>query len=125
MAWKLFYDGGCNLCHTSKLRAEKWAERAGVDLQVDVLQGPEAQQKGYELTTMVLEAEQVYYGADAWLRILSIAPWYLRWLSALRLTRPTRWLAALAYGVVARLRYRLFGTRACPLPGAKPQVGQR
>ena len=49
--------------------------------------------------------------ADAWIYAMRIAPWYLRWL---------RWfpkpILRFGYGIVARLRYRLFGTRACPLP---------
>jgi predicted DCC family thiol-disulfide oxidoreductase YuxK len=121
MVWKLFYDGGCNLCHTSKLKAEKWAERAKQPMEVDILQSDEAIEKGYQGDVMVLEADgQVYYGADAWLKIMTIAPWYLRWLSWTRYTPPTRWLARIAYGLVARMRYKLFGTRACPIPGARP-----
>src|SRR5579884_1253255 len=112
MAWKLFYDGGCNLCHTSKLKAEKWAERAGQPMEVDILQSDEAIEKGYQGDVMVLEADgQVYYGADAWLKIMTIAPWYLRWVSVMRYTPPTRWLARVAYALVARIRYKLFGTR--------------
>lgn len=117
MAWKLYYDGGCNLCHASKLRVERWAERAGQPLDVDILQSPEAIEKGYG-EAMVLEADQVYIGADAWLRLMSVAPWYLRWIGFMRHTRPTRWLATTLYGIVARLRYRLFGRRACPIPRA-------
>ena len=119
--WTLYYDGGCNLCHTSKLKAETWAERAKQPLHVDILQSDEAIQKGYlEKGLMVLEVDgQPIFGADAWLRILTIAPWYLRALSLMRLSAPTRWLARQGYAVVARVRYKLFGTRACPLPTPK------
>jgi predicted DCC family thiol-disulfide oxidoreductase YuxK len=117
MTWKLYYDGGCNLCHVAKLRAEAWAERAGQPLVVDILQSPEAIEKGYA-DAMVLEADRVYTAADAWFKMMTIAPWYLRWVSWFRLTPPTYWVARLIYGLVARLRYRLFGRRACPLPGA-------
>lgn len=116
MTWKLFYDGGCNLCHASKLRAERWAERSGQPMVVDILQSEEAQNKGYG-NAMVLEADRVYSGADAWMKLMTIAPLYLRWLSWVRLTPPTRWLAARLYGIVAHYRYKWFGTRACPLPG--------
>src|SRR5579884_3211048 len=98
LGWNLYYDGGCNLCHTSKLRAEKWAERAGQRMHVDILQSEQALAKGYDPNLMALEADgRVYYGADAWLRIMAIAPWYLRWLSAFRLSPPTRWIARAAY----------------------------
>jgi predicted DCC family thiol-disulfide oxidoreductase YuxK len=123
MTWKLFYDGGCNLCHASKLRAERWAEARGQSMEVDILQNDEARSKGSG-TAMVLEADgQVYSGADAWLRLMSIAPWYLRWIGWCRLTPPTRWLASALYRIVAHYRYKWFGTRACPLPSgpaAKP-----
>ena len=120
MEWKLYYDGGCNLCHTSKLKAEKWAERAGQPLSVDILQSDTAIEKGYwENGLMVLEADgRVYSGADAWLRIMKISPWYLRWLSWANLTPPTRWLARFFYGIVARVRYNIWGTRACKIPSA-------
>lgn len=121
MAWTLYYDGGCNLCHASKLRAERWAERAQRPLTAEVLQSPSAMAKGYydavEPAQMVLETEsEVLYAADAWLRILEIAPWYLRWVPVACRVRSLRALAKRLYLVVARFRYRLFGTRACPLP---------
>lgn len=124
MTWKLFYDGGCNLCHVSKLRAEKWAAKAGQPLEVDVLVSDEAISKGYAGDVMVLEADgKVFFAADAWLKMMTLSPWYLRWLSWLCATPPTRAIARWAYGVVAKWRYRIFGTRTCPVPGAKhPQA---
>jgi predicted DCC family thiol-disulfide oxidoreductase YuxK len=114
--WKLFYDGGCNLCHVSKLRAEKWAEKSGQPLQVDVLASDEAIAKGYG-EAMVLEADgQVLTAADAWMKLMTVAPWYLRWISWFGKTRPTMALAKLVYGLVAKFRYKLFGTRACQIP---------
>lgn len=116
-AWKLFYDGGCNLCHVSQLRAERWARRAGQPLEVDILLSDEALAKEYPQDAMVLEADgKVYIGADAWLKIMEVAPWYLRWMSWMRLTPPTRAAARFFYGIVARFRYKLFGTRACQIP---------
>lgn len=121
MAWTLYYDGGCNLCHASKLRAERWAERAHRPLAVEVLQSPVAIEKGYFHGTgpsqMVLETEsEVLYAADAWMRLLELAPWYLRWIPFACRPRPLRSVAKALYFLVARFRYRLFGTRACPLP---------
>ena len=118
--WKLFYDGGCNLCHVSKLRAEKWAEKAGQPLAVDVLASDEAISKGYG-QMMVLEADgRVFTAADASMKILTIAPWYLRWLSWFRKTKPTMALARFVYNIIARYRYKWFGTRACQVP-VRPQ----
>jgi predicted DCC family thiol-disulfide oxidoreductase YuxK len=115
--WKLFYDGGCNLCHVSKLRAERWAERAGQPLDVDVLLSDEGIAKGYG-DAMVLEADgQVLTAADAWMKMMTIAPWYLRWISWFGLTKPTMAVARFVYGVVAKYRYKWFGTRACQVPG--------
>ena len=117
MTWNLYYDGGCNLCHASKLRAEKWAERAGQPLHVEILQSEEAMNKGYDLENMVLEADgQVYKRADAWLRMMAIAPWYLRWVGWFRFTGVSRAIAKFIYELVARIRYKVWGRRACPLP---------
>lgn len=119
MVWKLYYDGGCNLCHSSKLKVEKWAARAGQPLEVDILQSDEAVAKGYVGDAMVLETDRVYSGGDAWLKFMEIAPWYLRWLSWAKYTPFTRWLVRLGYGLVARVRYRIWGTRSCPIPTAQ------
>ena len=129
MTWNLYYDGGCNLCHKSKLRAERWAERAGQPLHVEVLQSEEAVAKGYDQDNMVLEADgKVYKRGDAGLRILSIAPWHLKWLSWFRLTPPTRAIARFFYDLVANNRHRFWGKRSCDLPrppgGAPPSTTQ-
>ena len=114
--WTLYYDGGCNLCHASKLRAEKWAERSGQALRVDVLQGSDAIAKGYVGDAMVLEADQVYTGAEAWLKLMEISPWYLRWISSAGKLPGAKQLLTWGYGLVARIRYKVFGTRACQIP---------
>lgn len=119
-SWKLFYDGGCNLCHASQLKAEIWAKRAGQPLQVEVLQSPEAIQKGYS-ADMVLEADRVYRGADAWLKLLEIAPWYLRWAAWMAKVPPLRAVMAMGYRVVARYRHKWFGTRTCAIPTSPPR----
>jgi predicted DCC family thiol-disulfide oxidoreductase YuxK len=104
------------LCHASKLRAEAWAERAHQPLDVDILLSEEAIAKGYS-DAMVLEADgKPYVGADAWMKLMTVAPWPLRWLSWFRLTRPTQWLTRVVYNVVAKYRTRWFGTRACQIP---------
>lgn len=119
MAWKLYYDGGCNLCHASKLRVERWAERAGVPLEVEILQSEEAQKKNYG-QAMVLEADRVYQAEDAWLKLMLIAPWGLRWIGWLGRLPGFRTLLAWGYRIVAKYRYRWFGTRACPMPNRPP-----
>jgi predicted DCC family thiol-disulfide oxidoreductase YuxK len=119
--WKLFYDGGCNLCHVSKLKAERWAERAGQPLKVDVLVSDEALSKGYS-EQMVLEADgQVLTAADAWMKMMTLAPWYIRWLSWFGKTKPTMAVARFFYGIVAKYRYKWFGTRACQVPAQMPK----
>jgi len=116
MLWKLYYDAGCNLCHNNKLKAERWAERTGQALEALPLQSEEGLQKGYGLHDMVLVADKEYIGADAWLKLLTLAPWYLRWLAPLRLFPPTNWLAKLGYRFVAAIRYKIWGRRACEIP---------
>ena len=88
-------------------------------MDVDVLLSDEAIAKGYS-EAMVLEADgQVLTAADAWLKLMTIAPWYLRWLSSFAKFAPTMAIARWFYGVVAKYRYKWFGTRACQVP-SKP-----
>ncbi len=114
--WRLYYDGGCNLCHTSQLRAERWAKRYGQELVAMPLQSAEAQDKGYNTGAMVLEADRVYTAGDAWIKLLSIAPWPLRLLYILARIPGLRQLIHLGYAVVDRYRLKWFGTRTCELP---------
>ena len=89
---------------------------AGQSVEAAPLQGPEALGKGYG-DRMVLEADgRVYYAADAWLRMLHIAPWYVRWLTIAERSTVTRAIAAWGYGIVERYRLRWFGTRDCVVP---------
>jgi predicted DCC family thiol-disulfide oxidoreductase YuxK len=117
--WKLFYDGGCNLCHASQLRVERWARRAGQPLAVDVLVSDEGIAKGYG-QVMVLEADgTVFQAADAWMKVMTIAPWYWRWISLFAKTKPTLWVMRVFYGIVAKYRLKWFGTRECQLRKAE------
>lgn len=122
-SWNLFYDGGCNLCHSAQLRAERWAIKAGQPLDVDVLASEEGRAKGYS-DDIVLEADgQVFRAANAWMKLLTIAPWYLRWLSICTKTKPTMALAGAIYRVVARYRIKWFGSRECNL-APQPEPGK-
>lgn len=116
MTWKLYYDGECNLCHGSQLRVVKWAAKSGQPVETEVLQSAEAESKGYRGDAMVLEADKVYYAESAWLRLMRVAPWHLRWVGWLGFVPGVRWLLGVGYRIVARYRKKWFGTRACPLP---------
>lgn len=116
MNWKLYYDGECNLCHGSQLQLVKWAAKRGKTVETEVLQSEEAAQKGYVGDRMVLEADKVYYAEDAWLKLLTVAPWYLSWVAVFRWVPPIRWLLGIGYRIVAKYRKKMFGTRVCPLP---------
>jgi predicted DCC family thiol-disulfide oxidoreductase YuxK len=109
--WKLFYDGTCNLCHASMKRVRSWARARNFPLDVHTLQSPQAKEKGYS-DQMVLEADgRVYVAGDAWLRVMAIAPWYLRWISWMRLTPMTGWIAKGFYSLIARTRFLWAGKR--------------
>jgi predicted DCC family thiol-disulfide oxidoreductase YuxK len=114
MNWKLYYDDECNLCYRSKLTVEHWAEKRHLALIVKPLQSEEAKQKGYQ-GTLVLEADRVYYAEEAWLKMLTIAPWYLRWLAPLGSFPPLRWVVRKIYRLVDRYRFKWFGKRQCSL----------
>ena len=114
--WKLFYDGGCNLCHLSQLKAERWAKAANQPLEVDVLASDEAIAKGY-FDNMVLEADgHVLLAEQAWFKILEVGPFYLRWLTVFNKFSVTRKIAAWGYRVVAKYRIKWFGSRECQIP---------
>ncbi len=116
MPWILFYDGGCNLCHASQLRVERWAIKAGQELRATPLQSEEGIAKGYPMDGMVLEADGVVYsGGDAWLELMKVAPWYLRWLFPIRKIPAIRELLKWGYGIVAKYRHKWFGRRECKI----------
>jgi predicted DCC family thiol-disulfide oxidoreductase YuxK len=114
--WLLFYDASCNLCHQSMKRLKAWARSAGQPLEVHTLQGSLALQRGYR-DEMVLEVDgQTYRAGEAWLEVMRIAPWYLRWVSLARQTRPTRWIAVTFYNFVAANRHKFLGRRQVGVP---------
>ncbi|HLO99462.1 MAG TPA: DUF393 domain-containing protein [Fimbriimonas sp.] len=118
--WILYYDGGCNLCHSSQLRLEKWAQNRSQPLLVDILQSEAAISKGYGLDGMVLEVDgHPYIGYEAWLETLCVAPWPLRWIYPIRHLAIVRWISKIGYGIVAKYRLKWFGTRACQIPERK------
>lgn len=121
MTWKLYYDGECNLCHGSQLQVVKWAAKSGQPVDTEILQSPEAVEKGYSGDEMVLEADRVYRAADAWLKLMQVAPWYLRWIGTVGRIPGVRQLLAFGYRIVARYRKKWFGVRACPIP-PRPSV---
>ena len=105
--WSLFYDGGCNLCHSTQLRLEKWAKKHSQPMKVDILQCDEAIQKGYSLEGMVLEVDgKPLKGYEAWLHTL-------------RNFAAFRFLARNGYQIVAKYRIKWFGSRACSIPSQK------
>ncbi len=119
--WKLFYDGGCNLCHSSQLRAERWARRAAQPLEIDVLASDEAIKKGYG-DVMIVEADGKVFRADqAWFKLAALGPWYVRWMAPLNGFAPTRALIRWGYNLVVKHRTRFFGTRECAVPPKTPQ----
>ena len=114
--WNLYYDGGCNLCDASRLQVEDWAQRADQPLVASPLQSTEALRKGYVGDAMVLETgSEVLYAENAWLRLLTISPWYLRWLFWLSKVPPLAYLMRIGYRIVAANRRKWFGSKACQI----------
>lgn len=118
--WTLYYDGGCNLCHTKQLQMERWASKTGQPLNVDVLQSDVAIAKGYGMDGLVLEINgQPHFGYDGWLESLKVAPWGLSVFYRMRKVRLIRFGAKLLYAIVAKYRLKVFGVRTCQIPPAK------
>ncbi|MBI5707021.1 MAG: DUF393 domain-containing protein [Armatimonadetes bacterium] len=116
MAWKLFYDASCQLCHESQLRVEGWAKAAGQPLEVHALHSPEGQLLGLTTKDIVLIVDRTYVGSDAWIKLCEIAPWPLRWVSVAGKVPVARWAVAVVYRFVAATRHRWRGQRECPVP---------
>lgn len=124
--WTLYYDGGCNLCHASQIRAVRWAQRAGQALNAVPLQSVEAAAKGYTLDGMVLERDgSVYKASRAWIELLAIAPWYLRWIHWVGKVPGIRSILSWGYGIVAKYRLKWFGTRECSIHGQADPLRQQ
>lgn len=115
MAWKLYYDGECNLCHGSQLQVVKWAVRAKQPLETEILQSEEARQKGYVGDAMILEADRVYKAHKAWLKLMRFAPWYLCWVGWIGSVPVFSHILGFGYAIVAKYRKKWFGVRACPI----------
>lgn len=115
--WRFFYDCECGFCERQRLRAYRWATRLGKELEAECLQSQEAVAKGYPDDAFVLEADgRVYFGGDAALHLLHIAPVPLRWLAwTERLSLAHRFMGW-AYPIVARLRHRIGGAKSCRIP---------
>jgi len=119
--WRLYYDGECNLCHSSQLRVVRWARASGQELETDILQSAEAQAKGYG-DAMALEADgEVLFAEQAWLRLARLAPGFVGWVAPLLASRGLRPLVRLGYRLVERNRLRWFGRRTCEIP-KRPSV---
>lgn len=116
MVWKLYYDGECNLCHGSQLTVVKWAKRSGQEVETEVLQSPEAEEQGFSGEQMVLLADRRYDAEEAWLKLMQVAPWYIKWVGWVGWIPGIKQLLGLGYRIVAKYRKKWFGTRACPLP---------
>lgn len=117
MTWKLYYDGECNLCHGSQLQLVKWASKRGQPVETEILQSPEAIEKGYTGDEMMLEADGKTFNAEnAWLKLMTVAPWWISWVAVFRFVPPLKWLLTIGYRIVARYRKKFFGRRVCPLP---------
>ncbi len=66
---------------------------------------------------MVLEADgKVYQAAEAWMKLMSIAPWYLRWVGLFGKTKPTMAMATWAYGIVAKYPNQMVRHTRLPNP---------
>ncbi len=107
----VLFDGNCNLCDgfvSFAMRRDRAERLSFVPLQsaegIALLNEPEGQSMAF------VENGQVWRASDAALRVFGYLDWPWSWLAWLRVF--PRGLRDLVYGIVARLRYRLFGARA-------------
>ena len=107
MKWILYYDDECGLCTRSEFLVEQWARTSGQPLEVKTLRSSEAKEKRYG-NTLTLEADKIYLAENAWFKLLTLAPWYLRWISWMQFIPPCRWIIKLVYLIVVKTRYFWF-----------------
>jgi predicted DCC family thiol-disulfide oxidoreductase YuxK len=118
--WHLYYDGGCNLCNKSKLVYEKWAQKAGIPFIAEPLMSTSGLEKGFTGDQMILERDGVQYSAsNAWLELMRLAPWYLRWIYWTRNAPILRPIYKFFYNKVAHNRIKWFGSASCEIPRQK------
>ncbi len=120
--WKLFFDGSCNLCTASSRRVRDWGNGRGQPIELHTLQSPMAQDRGYGTDRLALEAGgKTYYAAEAWLKLMELAPWYFRWVSWTQHNRVTKWIVVKFYNFIAQHRHFWLGRRdpgvPCPSGG--------
>lgn len=122
----LLYDGVCVLCN-GVVRFVLRHDTGGVfrfaplqsSLARELLAGSTDTREGVVLITDTLApGQQIYHRSDAVSRALLLLGGRWRALGSL-LSAVPRPLRELGYGIVARLRYRLFGRHeTCPIPEA-------
>jgi predicted DCC family thiol-disulfide oxidoreductase YuxK len=125
----LLYDGVCALCHgivRFVLRNDPDGSFRFAALESDAareLLGSEASLKDgvAVIVAPLTPGQRVLRRSDAVVEVLRLLGW--RWRSHLLAAVP-RWLREAGYGIVASVRYRIFGRYAvCPLPS--PEVRER
>jgi predicted DCC family thiol-disulfide oxidoreductase YuxK len=107
----VLYDGSCSLCRGSIARLRRWDTRNRVEA-LDLhdpsaqIRFPKIDREKAMLWMQAIDAQgHVWSGAEAWAHIGLRLP-ALKWFAWLLLVPGIRWVAAKAYGWVARNRYR-------------------
>jgi predicted DCC family thiol-disulfide oxidoreductase YuxK len=127
----LFYDGHCALCHGAVKFVLKH-DRTGGAFRFAPLQGPtflarvpEHLRKDLPDSIVVLtERGELLLRSDAFLHILRRLGGGWKFLAGLLRVVP-RALRDLAYNFIARVRYRVFGTRTDWCPVVPPELRAR
>lgn len=127
----LFYDGHCALCHGAVKFVLK-RDRTGASFRFAPLQGktfalrvPETVRRGMPDSIVVLTREgALLVRSDAFVHILARlgGTWKLVAGMLRAIPRPVR---DVAYNFIARIRYRVFGTRTDVCPVVPPELRSR
>lgn len=111
--WRLYFDGQCPLCLRAEKTATRWAERASVPFEARPIQCVE----GAPLVLTLQVGERSFTSDEAWIKLLTIAPWPLRWIGlAAERSKGFARIVRGVYKVVARYRRRNSTCEACSLP---------
>lgn len=127
----LFYDGHCALCHGAVKFVLKH-DRSGGAFRFAPLQGetfaahvPESARKDLPDSIVVLtDAGALLVRSDAFLYILMRLGGGWKILASMFRVIP-RFVRDVAYNFVARIRYRVFGTRSDVCPIVPPELRSR
>jgi predicted DCC family thiol-disulfide oxidoreductase YuxK len=116
---KIFTDGKCPTCRAARARVEPWDRNHRLEFldynePVIAAQAPFSRDELADEMHVLIPDGSWRVGFDGWAAILKELPAW-RWLGAMGMIPPVRWIGRPFYRFFARHRYRISGlASSCP-----------